>query len=56
MLKPDRIVLTNEIIKLANLPQNKNTKGYFTRHQLLELSVFIRKLIEEIGDMNEKRS
>lgn len=43
MRKPDREYLMAKICALANLPASKNTEGYFTREQLVELVLCLER-------------
>lgn len=41
MNKPDRKNLFLRIVRLANLPPGRGTKGYLTRRQLIELVLYL---------------
>ena len=63
MRKADRIRIINNICKEANLPSGRETAGYFTRHQLAELYLYlvttnkaIDKLKSQMEDLNERSS
>lgn len=38
---PDRIKIIEKIISLANLSSSKQSKGYLTKTQLIELQAFL---------------
>lgn len=46
MRKISRIELIQKIISLVGLPPGKQTVGFFTREQLMELSIWCDKMKE----------
>ena len=54
MLRSDRTDLVIKIVRLANLPPGKATGGYFSRHQLIDLVMYIEGMKELIRTLKEK--
>jgi len=53
MQKVNRIDLTQKIIKEVGLPSGKQTVGFFTREQLMELSAWCEKMNLMMGVVHQ---